>query len=119
PSERLLPNTLREVTPMRYTSGHDLGSRRERCQIHSTWTGVVGMIAHLNEDVNSIGNVAGQIWNYLNDQGAVTMTQLTRDVDAPRDAVMQGVGWLAREGKVTITKDARVRRICLTENGCH
>lgn len=77
------------------------------------------MIAPLNEEVNDIGSMAGRIWHYLNDQGAVTITQLTRDVGAPRDAVMQGIGWLAREGKITISKNARTRQIQLTENGCH
>ncbi|MGD9855286.1 MAG: winged helix-turn-helix domain-containing protein [Planctomycetaceae bacterium] len=76
------------------------------------------MIAPPSEDVNAIGSVAGRIWNYLNDRGAVTMTQLTREVDAPRDTVMQGIGWLAREGKISISKNARTRQIQLNENGC-
>lgn len=76
------------------------------------------MIAPPNEDVVAIGSVAGRIWHYLHDQGTVSITQLTRDVDAPRDTVMQGIGWLAREGKVVISKTARSRQIQLVENGC-
>jgi hypothetical protein len=72
------------------------------------------MTALLTEDMNSIGAVAGQIWSYLHDRGSVSLTQLARDVDAPRDTVMQGVGWLAREGKVVISKDARSKQIRLT-----
>jgi len=75
------------------------------------------MIAPLTEEINEIGTVAGRIWNYLHDQGSVTMTKLARDLDAPRDTVMQGVGWLAREGKVTLSKNARSRQIQLSENG--
>ena len=72
------------------------------------------MIALTNEDVDAIGTVAGCIWNYLNEHDSVTVTQLAREIDAPRDTIMQGVGWLAREGKVTISKNARSRRIQLT-----
>ena len=75
------------------------------------------MIAPLSEDVDAIGTVAGRIWNYLNDEGSVTMTRLARDLDAPRDTVMQGVGWLAREGKIKFSKNARSRQIQLNENG--
>ncbi|MCA9025978.1 MAG: winged helix-turn-helix domain-containing protein [Planctomycetaceae bacterium] len=66
------------------------------------------------EEVDSIGEVAGLIWNYLDEHGPVTMTQLVRELEAPRDAVMQGVGWLAREDKVSITKETRSRKISLT-----
>ena len=63
--------------------------------------------------VESIGDVAGQVWHYLDAQGPVTLSKLARDVDAPRDLVMQGVGWLAREGKVVFLKGSRSKRVAL------
>ncbi len=87
------------------------------CNLIDTFTlqiGVNRMTALVNEEYETIGAVAGCIWNYLNEQGPVTLTQLVKQLDVPRDAVMQGVGWLAREGKVTITKETRSRKISLT-----
>jgi predicted ArsR family transcriptional regulator len=71
------------------------------------------MSAVMTEEVCEIGTVAGQIWHYLEEQGPVTMTQLAKELDFPRDAVMQGVGWLAREGKVVFHNGARSKRVGL------
>lgn len=68
----------------------------------------------VTHQVESIGEVSGVIWNYLNEQGPVTLSRLARDIDAPRDLVMQGVGWLAREGKVTFQEGSRSKMISLT-----
>ncbi|MCA9076483.1 MAG: winged helix-turn-helix domain-containing protein [Planctomycetaceae bacterium] len=67
-----------------------------------------------HEEVASIGEVAGCVWTYLDQHGPVSLSQLVKDLEAPRDTVMQGVGWLAREGKVSITKESRSRIISLT-----
>ncbi len=50
--------------------------------------------------VDSIGRVAGLVWAYLDQKGPVTLSKLAREIDAPRDLVMQGLGWLAREEKI-------------------
>lgn len=56
--------------------------------------------ATLGHDLDSIGTVSGMVWHFLDEHGPVTLSRLAREVDAPRDLVMQGVGWLAREGKI-------------------
>ena len=66
------------------------------------------------DEVDLIGETAGNVWHYLQDHGPVTLTRLAKDIDAPRDVVMQGVGWLAREGKVAYYDGARTKRIGLT-----
>jgi hypothetical protein len=63
--------------------------------------------------LEQIGDTAGVLWHYLNDHGVRTITQLTKDVDAPRDVIMQAVGWLAREGKVLIEEDRGKKTIGL------
>jgi len=60
-----------------------------------------------------IGELAGVIWHALDNGGPRTLTKLAKDVDAPRDMVMQAVGWLAREGKVQIEESKRRRTISL------
>jgi predicted ArsR family transcriptional regulator len=60
-----------------------------------------------------IGETAGVIWHALDQHGPMTLAQLAKEIDAPRDVVMQAVGWLAREGKVEIAEQARKRIISL------
>jgi hypothetical protein len=63
--------------------------------------------------VEAIGSMAGAVWEYLNENGAVTLSKLARDIDAPRDTVMQAVGWLAREGKLAFHESNRSKLISL------
>jgi hypothetical protein len=66
------------------------------------------------QQVESIGSVAGLVWCYLNDNGPVTLSKLAREIDVPRDLTMQGVGWLAREGKVAFEEGPRNKHLVLT-----
>ena len=61
--------------------------------------------------VEQIGETAGQIWHFLHEHGSCSITQLVKEVDAPRDVVMQGLGWLAREDKLSIEEDSRGKKI--------
>ncbi len=60
--------------------------------------------------LDQIGDTAGLIWHHLNESGPCTVSQLVKDIDAPRDVVMQGLGWLAREDKLAIEED-RAKKI--------
>jgi len=63
--------------------------------------------------VDRIGDTAGQVWHLLDEEGPKKITQLVNRVDAPRDTVMQALGWLAREEKIRIEEQARSRVISL------
>ncbi len=60
-----------------------------------------------------IGEIAGIVWHTLEKGGPTTLAKLAKDINAPRDVVMQAVGWLAREGKVEIEEAKRKRIISL------
>lgn len=62
-----------------------------------------------------IGETAGAIWQLLNSEGPVSLTQLVKKIDQPRDTVMQGLGWLAREGKVEMEEVGRKRSVFLCD----
>jgi Winged helix-turn-helix domain (DUF2582) len=64
-------------------------------------------------NVDSIGTAAGLVWEYLSTSGPVTLSKLARDIEAPRDLVMQGVGWLAREDKVVFHEGKRSKTVSL------
>jgi hypothetical protein len=63
--------------------------------------------------IPQIGETAGLVWHALHEQGPLSLTRLVKMVDAPRDTVMQAVGWLAHEGKVDIDDSKRGRTIFL------
>lgn len=65
--------------------------------------------------ITQIGDTAGMIWHVLNAKGPVTIAKLVKEIDAPRDVVMQGLGWLAREDKVNVEEEARSRIVSLKE----
>ena len=61
--------------------------------------------------IDQIGETAGLVWQLLNTTGPLSLTKLTKQVDAPRDIVIQAVGWLAREGKVWVENGSRGRTV--------
>ncbi|MGA2065631.1 MAG: winged helix-turn-helix domain-containing protein [Thermoguttaceae bacterium] len=63
--------------------------------------------------VDEIGDTAGAVWRALSDNGPLTVAKLLKKVEQPRDTVMQAVGWLAREGKITIIEERRNRVVAL------
>ena len=66
-----------------------------------------------NSAVEKIGATAGQIWHHLDESGPQKLTQLVKEIDAPRDMVMQAIGWLAREEKIAIEEQSRSRVVTL------
>ena len=64
--------------------------------------------------IEQIGETAGEVWHTLLEHGQLTITQLTKEVDAPRDRIMQAVGWLAREDKICFEEQARRKVISLS-----
>lgn len=69
----------------------------------------------MNPGVLQIGETAGAIWRALTDHGPQSLAKLVERVGGNRDLVMQGIGWLAREGKLEITETKRGRVIALKE----
>ncbi len=59
--------------------------------------------------VEQIGETAGEVWRLLESDGPLALTKLVKEIDAPRDVIMQAVGWLAREDKVWIEEEGRAR----------
>ncbi len=66
-----------------------------------------------NGYVVQIGETAGAVWRTLADNGPLTMAKLIKAVQEPRDAVMQALGWLAREDKIVIQDEGRKRIVSL------
>jgi len=68
--------------------------------------------------ITKIGVVAGDIWNYLegHDREAV-LEDVIDAVKKDRDLVMMSIGWLAREGHVSVDGEGPDYTINLTNMG--
>jgi hypothetical protein len=62
-----------------------------------------------------IDNAAGSIWRYLNEHGETTLAKLRQGTRLSDQLVSMGVGWLAREDKLSFTKEGRTVKVALRE----
>ena len=54
--------------------------------------------------VNEIGEMAGKIWAALVEENkAMTVSQLRKKTKLPEDLLYMGIGWLAREDKLQLS----------------
>jgi len=60
-----------------------------------------------------IGEVAGRIWNHLNENGEATTRDLMRAIGGSMILTQRAIGWLAREDKIVIGKASGAERIRL------
>jgi hypothetical protein len=51
-----------------------------------------------------IGDAAGMIWQYLNEHGQTILDRLRQGTKLSDQLLLVGVGWLGREGKVSIVQ---------------
>lgn len=49
---------------------------------------------------DTIGEVAGEVWDFLEENGETSVSGVTKGVDAPGTKVYMAMGWLAREDKL-------------------
>jgi Winged helix-turn-helix domain (DUF2582) len=54
--------------------------------------------------IQSIGETAGKVWDFLNQKGEANIIQLMQGVEADAGLILQAIGWLAREDKLRIEK---------------
>jgi hypothetical protein len=66
-----------------------------------TKTMEVKMVQELQEQ---IGFSAGMIYDYLNNNGESTFSKMKKELDLKGNFADLGLGWLAREDKVEISK---------------
>lgn len=62
---------------------------------------------------DSIGNTAGKIWEFLNENGPASATKITTVTKLNKTQVQRGIGWLASEGKLDFEMNGRNETISL------
>jgi|AntDeeMinimDraft_5_1070356.scaffolds.fasta_scaffold00095_28 hypothetical protein len=60
-----------------------------------------------------IGELAGQVWKFLEREGESSFSAITDAVDGPRSKVSMAIGWLAREDKLEFSQEGRGTKIGL------
>jgi hypothetical protein len=63
--------------------------------------------------VDSIGEAAGMVWNYLEKNGRSSVSAVEKGAGAPRREVQMAIGWLAREDKVELGEEKRALHVWL------
>jgi predicted transcriptional regulator len=65
--------------------------------------------------VNVIGDAAGKIWQFLNENGESSVTKVTTETGLGKNDVQRAIGWLAKEGKLIIEMKGRTETLSLKE----
>ncbi|MBI4115716.1 MAG: winged helix-turn-helix domain-containing protein [Candidatus Omnitrophica bacterium] len=52
--------------------------------------------------ITEIGIAAGDIWHFLDQNGSATLDELVRGIKKDRNLLLMSLGWLAREGHVSL-----------------
>lgn len=57
--------------------------------------------------VENIGIDAGKVWTRLEEKGRMNVRDLRNDIKLTERDTFAAIGWLAKEGKITLEKDGR------------
>lgn len=60
-----------------------------------------------------IGSAAGTVWKYLNLEGETSVSKLGKATSLDTKTLQRAIGWLAKEGKLTITLKGRTEMVAL------
>lgn len=52
--------------------------------------------------ITEIGIAAGDIWHYLDEKGSANLDQLAKHIKKDKNLLLMSLGWLAREGHITL-----------------
>lgn len=63
--------------------------------------------------VDLVGTASGTLWTYLDKNGAVSVSKITKETDLDAKSVQRAIGWLAKEGKLVIATKGRTETISL------
>jgi predicted HTH transcriptional regulator len=62
---------------------------------------------------DTIGAAAGKIWEYLDKNGATSVSKVTKETGVSKNDAQRAIGWLAKEGKLNFEMDKRTELLSL------
>ncbi len=63
---------------------------------------------------DSIGIAAGQLWRFLDEHGPQSVTKACKGSGIEMKQLQRAIGWLAKEGKITVISQGRTETLALT-----
>ena len=63
--------------------------------------------------LDTIGNSAGKIWQYLDQNGSASVTKITNETGINKNDVQRAIGWLLKEDKLSIEVVGRTETLSL------
>jgi hypothetical protein len=60
-----------------------------------------------------IGDAAGKIWHYLNENGDASVSKVTTETGLGKNEVQRAIGWLLKEDKLNIETVGRAETLSL------
>ncbi|NLZ94771.1 MAG: winged helix-turn-helix domain-containing protein [Bacteroidales bacterium] len=57
--------------------------------------------------VENIGIDAGKVWTKLEEKGRMNVRNLRKDIKLTERDTFAAIGWLAKEGKITLERDGK------------
>ena len=63
--------------------------------------------------LNTIGEAAGSVWQYLDKNGSASVTKITNETGLNKSDVQRGLGWLLKDDKLLIEVVGRTETISL------
>lgn len=62
---------------------------------------------------NTIGDAAGIVWNYLNENGPSSVNKVTTETGVSKNDIQRAIGWLSKEDKLIIEMIGRAETLSL------
>ena len=63
--------------------------------------------------LNIIGDAAGMVWGYLDQNGSASVTKITNETGLNKSDVQRAIGWLLKEDKLSIETVGRTETLSL------
>ncbi len=63
--------------------------------------------------LNTIGDAAGKVWQYLDQNGATSVTKITTETEISKNDMQRVIGWLLKEDKLSIEVKGRIETLSL------
>lgn len=61
----------------------------------------------------AIGDAAGKIWKFLNENGEASVTKITSETGINKNDIQRSIGWLLKEDKLLIELKGRAETLSL------
>lgn len=62
---------------------------------------------------NTIGEAAGIVWNYLDQNGPSSVNKVTTETGVNKNDIQRAIGWLSKEDKLSIEMIGRAETLSL------